>query len=188
MFRSLLIAATSQAVWPSTSGVGVLAGGRLGELVQLREVDHDRIGVRTGDNPDGRALSGCVDLLMHSVGGNENEVSRTRLSNMLQTITPPIPGGAFQHVQDCLLIPVVVCTGRSAGQHRAEEGAQHLGVGVAAVEGDLPEQSRGLRSVIGELVTSNDADRRLVHRCFLICPWPSGRALSAATSSPNGSG
>jgi hypothetical protein len=27
------------------SGVGALAGGRLGKLVQLREVDHDRVGV-----------------------------------------------------------------------------------------------------------------------------------------------
>src|SRR5258707_5450231 len=85
------------------SGVGVLAGRRLGELVQLREVDHDRIGVRTGDNPDGRALGGCVDLLMHSVGGNENEVSRTRLCDLLQTITPPIPRRAFQNVHDWLL-------------------------------------------------------------------------------------
>src|SRR6476661_1042909 len=30
------------------SGVAVLAGGRLGELVQLREVHDDRIGTRTG--------------------------------------------------------------------------------------------------------------------------------------------
>ena len=81
----------------------------------LREVDHDRIGVRTGDNPDGRALGGCVDLLMHRVRGNENEVSRTRLSDVLQTVTPPIPGGAFKHIQDCLLIAVVVRTGRCAG-------------------------------------------------------------------------
>src|SRR5712675_1543704 len=115
MFRSLLIAATSQAVWPSTSGVGVLARRRLGELVQLREVDHDRIGVRTGDNPDGRALGGGVDLLVHGVRGNENKVSRTRLNDVLETIAPPVPGGAFEHVQDCLLIPVVMRTGRSAG-------------------------------------------------------------------------
>ena len=72
------------------SGVGVLSGGRLGELVQLREVDHDRIGIRTGHNPHGRALGGCVDLLVHRVRGNENEVSWTRLSDMLQTITPPV--------------------------------------------------------------------------------------------------
>ncbi|MDT5116528.1 MAG: hypothetical protein QOE30_2267, partial [Mycobacterium sp.] len=32
---------------------------------------------------------------------------------------------------------------------------------------DLPTQSRGLRGVIGELVTPDDANRRLVHRWFL---------------------
>jgi hypothetical protein len=91
------------------------------------------------------------------VRGNENEVSRTRLDDVLQAVAPPVPGGSFNHVKDCFLIAVVVCTGRGAGKHRAEEGAQYLGVGVAAVEGDRPVQSRGLRGVVGELVT---AERR----------------------------
>src|ERR1700677_3423419 len=105
----------SQAVWPSASGVGVLAGGRLGELVQLREIDHDRVGVRTGDNPDGRALGGCVDLLVCHVRGNENEVSRTGFDDVLETVAPPVSGGAFKHVEDCLLIAVVMSTGGCAG-------------------------------------------------------------------------
>ena len=95
--------------------MGVLAGGRLGELVQLGQVDHDRIGIRTGDNPDGRVLGGRVDLLVHRVRGNENEVPRTGLNDVLQTVAPPVPGGAFNHVQDCLLIAVVVRAGRRAG-------------------------------------------------------------------------
>jgi len=73
----------------------VLARSRLCELVQLREVDHDRIGIRTGDNPDGRAVGGRVDLLVHRVRRNENEVSRTRLNDVLQAVAPPVSGGAF---------------------------------------------------------------------------------------------
>ena len=93
----------------------VLARRRFGELVQLRKVDHDRIGVRTGDNPDGRTVSGRIDLLMRRVRGNENEVSRAGLDDVLQPVAPPLPGGAFQHVKDCLLIAVVMRTGRSTG-------------------------------------------------------------------------
>jgi hypothetical protein len=85
------------------------------ELVQLREVDHDRIGVRTGDNPDGGTVGGGVDLLVNCVGGNEHEVSRAGLNDVLQAVAPPVSGGALQHVQDCLLIAVVVRTGRCAG-------------------------------------------------------------------------
>ena len=98
---------------------GVRGGDTLGRPArrtrQLREVDHDRIGIRTGHNPDGLALGGCVDLLVHRVRGNENEVSWTRLSDVLQTITPWVPGGTFKHVQDGLLIAMVVRTGRCAG-------------------------------------------------------------------------
>ena len=43
------------------SGVAVLTGGRFGELVQLRKVDHDRVGLRTGDNPDSRVLASAGD-------------------------------------------------------------------------------------------------------------------------------
>ena len=75
---------------------------------------------------------------MRRVRGNENEISRTRLDDVLQAVAPPVPGGAFKHVQDCFLIAVVVRTGRCAGQHCAEERAQYLGVGGAAVESDLP--------------------------------------------------
>ena len=99
----------------AASGVGVVPGGRLGELVQLREVDHDRVGVRTGDNPDGRVLGGWVDLLVRRVRGNENEVSRTGLNDVLQPVPPSVSGGAFNHVQDRLLIAVVVRTGGCAG-------------------------------------------------------------------------
>src|SRR5271163_2302297 len=155
----------------AASGVGVFAARRLRELVQLREVDHDRIRVRTGDSPDGRMVGGRVDLLVHRMRRNENEVSRTGLNDVLQAVAPPVSGGAFNYVQDRLLIAVVMCTGRCAGEHRSEEGAQYLGVGVAAVEGDLPAQSRGLRGVLGELVTPNDADRRFVHWGFLIVSW-----------------
>jgi len=56
---------------------------------------------------------------------------------------------------------MMVRAGRGAGLHGGEEGAQHLGVGVAAIEGDLPEQSRGLRGVVRELVTPDDADEGL---------------------------
>jgi len=52
---------------------------------------------------------------VHRVRGDENEVSRTRLNDVLETVAPPVPGGAFKHVQDCLLIAVVVRTGRCAG-------------------------------------------------------------------------
>src|SRR5208283_3457739 len=90
------------------SGMGVLARTRLCELVQLRKVDHDRIGVRTGDNPDGRTVGGRVDFLVHGVRRNENEVSRPGLDDVLEAVAPPVPGGAFKHVQDCLLIAVVV--------------------------------------------------------------------------------
>jgi AhpD family alkylhydroperoxidase len=96
------------------SGVRVLARARLSELIQLREVDHDRVRVRTGDNPDGRALGGRVDLLVHRVRRDENEVSRTRLNDVFQTLAPPVPGGAFDYVQDRFLIAVVVRAGRRA--------------------------------------------------------------------------
>jgi hypothetical protein len=72
--------------------------------------------------------------LVHRVRGNEDEVSRARLDDVLQAVAPPVPGGPFKHVQDCLLIAVVVRTGRCAGQHRTEQRAQYLGVTVAAVE------------------------------------------------------
>jgi hypothetical protein len=94
--------------------MGVLARSGLCEVVQLRKVDHNRIRVRTGDNPDGRSLGGRVDLLVHGVRRNEDEVSRAGLDNMLQAVAPTVSGGAFQHVQDRLLIAVVVRTGRRA--------------------------------------------------------------------------
>ena len=122
---------------------GVLAGGRLCELVQLREVHDDRIGTRTGNGPDGRAVGGCVDLLVHCVRRNENEVSPTCLNDVLQTLAPPVPCDAFNDVEDRLLIAVVVRTGGRTGSHGGQEGAQYLGVGIAAVEGDVPEQPRG---------------------------------------------
>ncbi len=46
---------------------------------------------------------------------NENEVSRTRLDDVLQAVAPTVSGGAFDHVQDRFLIAVVVSTGRCAG-------------------------------------------------------------------------
>ena len=64
-----------------------------------------------GNGPDGRAVGGCVDLLVHRVRRYENEVSGTRLNDMLQTLAPPVPCDAFNHVQDRLLIAVVVRTG-----------------------------------------------------------------------------
>jgi hypothetical protein len=70
--------------------MGVLACTRLGELVQLREVDDDRIRVRTGDNPNRRSLGGRVDFLVHRVRGNENEISRARLDDLLQAVAPPV--------------------------------------------------------------------------------------------------
>jgi TetR/AcrR family transcriptional regulator, tetracycline repressor protein len=65
------------------SGVGVLARGRFGVLVQLGEVHDDRVGARAGNRPDGRSVAGCVELLVHRVRRNENEVSRTRLDDVL---------------------------------------------------------------------------------------------------------
>jgi hypothetical protein len=97
------------------SGMRVLARSWLCELVQLWKVDHDRIRVRTGDNPDGGTVGGRVDLLVHRVRGNEDKVSWTGFNDVLQAVAPPVPRGAFQHVQDCLLIAVVVRTGRCAG-------------------------------------------------------------------------
>lgn len=123
--------------------MGVLAGGRLCELVQLREVHDDGIGAQTGNSPDGRAVGGCVDLLVHCVRRNENEVSPTCLNDVLQTLAPPVPCDAFNDVEDRLLIAVVVRTGGRTGSHGGQEGAQYLGVGIAAVEGDVPEQPRG---------------------------------------------
>jgi hypothetical protein len=117
---------------------------------------------------------------------NEDEVSRTRLDRVLEMVAPPVSGDTFHHVEDCLLIPVVVRTGRGAGLHGGEEGAQYFGVGVAAVEGDVPAQSRGLGGVIGELVAPNDADRKGCTSAFPFYLWPTGRALSPVTCSPNG--
>jgi hypothetical protein len=96
-------------------GMRILACTRLCELVQLREINHDRIRVRTGDNPDRRMVGGRVDLLVHGVRRNENEISRARLGDVLQAVAPPVPGGPFKHIQDCFLIAVVVRTGRCAG-------------------------------------------------------------------------
>ena len=95
--------------------MGVLAGGRLCELVQLREVHDDGIGAQTGNSPDGRAVGGCVDLLVHCVRPGMKTKS-------------PRPAST-------------TCFTR---------------VGIAAVEGDVPEQLRGLRGVIGELVSHLD--------------------------------
>src|SRR6185312_4211426 len=119
----------------------------------------------TGNSPDGRAVGGCVDLLVHCVRRNENEVSPTCLNDVLQTLAPPVPCDAFNDVEDRLLIAVVVRTGGRTGSHGGQEGAQYLGVGIAAVEGDVPEQLRGLRGVIGELVSPNNADRTFVRQC-----------------------
>jgi hypothetical protein len=62
-----------------------------------------------------QTVGGGVDLLVNCVGGNEHEVCRAGLNDVLQAVAPPVSGGALQHVQDCLLIAVVVRTGRCAG-------------------------------------------------------------------------
>ena len=54
---------------------------------------------------------GLSAVALHRVRRYENEVSGTRLNDMLQTLAPPVPCDAFNHVQDRLLIAVVVRTG-----------------------------------------------------------------------------
>src|ERR1700744_1793419 len=115
---------------------------------------------------------------------NKHKTPRPRLDDVLQAVAPPVSGGAFQHVKDCFLIAVVVCTGRCAGHHRAEECAQYFGVGVAAVESDLTEQSRRLRSRIGKFAMPDDAHRRLVHRGSLSFVTDAPRLFSSTPSGP----
>ena len=73
------------AAEPLVSGVWVLAGSGLRELVQFGQVHDDRVGVGPGHDPHRRLLGGRVDLLVNRVGGNEHEVARARFDDVLVT-------------------------------------------------------------------------------------------------------
>jgi len=102
--------------------VRVFDGGTLDEGVELGKVHDHRVDAGPYHGPDRLGHGGGVDLLVNHMGRNEDEVAGACLGDMFQTFTPAVPGRTADHVQDGLLIAVVMRACRRARPDGAAEG------------------------------------------------------------------
>src|SRR5207244_8097484 len=92
------------------AAVSEASGLRMG-FVDTLEIDDDRVVTVAHDDPL-RCLVGRIDLLMRNEGRHIDEVPGAGVRLIFQAVTPPHPDMATDHIDDGLLLAVMVGSGR----------------------------------------------------------------------------